>query len=272
MKIVMLESIGISKSKVKEYASKLENEGHEFIYYEDRVENENKIIKRCKDADIIIISNLPLTDKVIKKCSKLKMISVAFTGIDHIDIESCKKENIMVCNSSGYADEGVAELTFGLIISVMRNIISCDKATRNGETREALIGNEICGKKLGIVGTGNIGKRVAEIGKAFNCQLLGYDKVEKDELKNIGLKYVELDKLMQESEIVTLHVPLKEDTESLINEKRISQMRSDSILINTSRGPVVESKPLAKALKNGDIEGAGIDVFEKEAPISGDHP
>ncbi|MFP4017429.1 MAG: 2-hydroxyacid dehydrogenase [Halanaerobiales bacterium] len=272
MKIVMLESISISEKELEKYRKNLEEAGHELIAYQDRVEDDDILIERAKDADIIVITNLALSANVIKSCKNLKMISVAFTGIDHIDMDACREKNITVCNSSGYANQAVAELVFGLTILIMRNIISCDKATRDGKTRAGLVGNEIAGKTFGIVGPGSIGLKVAEIAKAFGCSLLAFGTREREEALKLGVKYVSLEELMKESDIISLHVPLVESTINLINKEKLSLMKSSAILINAARGAVVNSEALAKALNNDEIAGAGIDVFEMEPPIPAEHP
>ncbi|MCK8825375.1 2-hydroxyacid dehydrogenase [Fuchsiella alkaliacetigena] len=271
MKIVMLEPIGISETELETYAQKLEAAGHQFVAYQDRVEEEEEIIKRARTADIIIITNLPLSAEVIEACEQLKMISVAFTGVDHIDLEACKEQGVTVCNSSGYANQAVAELSYGLMISVMRELISCDRVTRAGGAGE-LVGNELAGKTLGIIGVGSIGTEVARLGAAFGCELLGYNRSESERTKELGLKYVELDELLAESDIVSLHLPLTEQTRGLIDQEKLALMNSDSILINVARGPIVDSEALAQALETGEIAGAGIDVFEMEPPIPEDHP
>ncbi len=272
MKIVMLEPIGISETELEEFAQKFEAEGHEFVAYDNRVESDEEIIKRAKDANILILTNLPLSVKVIESCPELKMISVAFTGIDHLAIDACKKNQITVCNSSGYANQAVAELSFGLMISVMREMIACDQVTREGKTRAGLIGNEISGKTLGIIGAGAIGMEVAKLGKAFGCDLLAFNRSQDKRAKDLGMEYVDLDTLLKESDIVSLHLPLTEQTEGLIDEEKISLMKEDSILINVARGPIVDSEALASALEKGEIAGAGIDVFEMEPPIPNNHP
>src|SRR6056297_132063 len=272
MKIVMLEPIGISENNLKNYKKKLENLGHEFIYYESRVEEDYEIIKRAQDADIIIITNLPLFKNVIEACSNLKFISVAFTGVDHIDIEACNDNNILVSNSSGYSDQSVAELVFGLTINLMRNVIDGDQATRKQKTRAGLIGNELANKKFGIVGTGNIGTQVAKIADAFGCELLGNDIEENENLKKLGMQYVELEELMAESDVISIHVPLMDPTVNLIDENKMEKMKESAYLINCARGPIVNSEALAAALNNDKIAGAGIDVFEMEPPIPKDHP
>jgi D-3-phosphoglycerate dehydrogenase len=209
---------------------------------------------------------------VINSCPNLKFISVAFTGVDHLDLQACRDNGIVVSNSSGYSDQSVAELVFGLIINLIRNIKAGDRATREQKTRDGLIGNEISNKKFGIVGTGNIGIQVAKIAKAFGCELLGNDLKEKEEAKILGIEYMDLNELMKKSDIVSIHVPLMDSTTNLIAEKEIKLMKENAILINCARGPIVNSEALADALNNEKIAGAGIDVFEMEPPIPAEHP
>lgn len=272
MRVVILEPLSISANILEKYVNKLEIKGHEVISYNNRIENEDEIISRSKKADVLVLTNIPITDKIIKSCSNLKMISVAFTGVDHIDLDACKKNNITVCNSSGYANQSVAELTFGFIISLMRNIKDCDSATRNGKTRLGLIGNEISNKNLGIIGTGEIGLKVAKLGKAFGCNLLGFDKVKRAEGKRIGIKYMDLKSLLRKSDIVSIHLPLTDKTEGLINQNKLKLMKKSSILINVARGPIVDTKALFNVLREKNIRGAGIDVFDKEPPLTEDDP
>src|SRR6056297_932 len=272
MKIAMLEPIGISNDLLKNYENELKNLRHKFVSYDNRVEKEDEIIKKAEGADVIIITNLPLSANVINSCSNLKLISVAFTGIDHIDLKACNKNNILVSNSSGYSDQSVAELVFGMVINLMRNMVKCDRATREGKKRFGMIGNELSGKKFGIVGTGNIGTQVAKIAKAFGCKLFGNDITENKEAKALGLKYLGLKELMKESDVVSVHTPLMESTINLINKEKIELMKKEAILINCARGPIVNSEALAKALNEEKIAGAGIDVFYMEPPIPKDHP
>ncbi|MCY6482863.1 2-hydroxyacid dehydrogenase [Clostridium aestuarii] len=272
MRIVMLEPLAVSKETIDSLAKSFTNQGHEFIPCYQKTENKEALIAQASGADVFIIANSPLSAEVINSAPNLKMISVAFTGIDHVDIQACKEKEITICNAAGYSTHSVAELTFGLILSTLRNIVPCDTAARNENTKAGLVGNELYNKTLGIVGTGAIGIRVAEIGKAFGCKLLGYSRTKKQTAENIGIKYVSLEKLLSKSDIVSLHVPLTAETKSLINKERIALMKPSSILINVARGPVVDSNALAEALNNYKISGAGIDVFEMEPPIPEDHP
>lgn len=268
----MLEPLAVKEEIINELKANLEEQDHEFVAYDNRIEDEDVIIDRASEADALIITNLPLSERVIEACSNLKLISVAFTGVDHIDLEACQKQGVTVCNAPGYSTHSVAELAIGFMITVMRNMVPCDVATRKGKTRTGLIGNELKGKKLGIIGTGSIGLRVAEIGKVFGCELLGYNRSEKEQAKELGLEYVNLDTLMKESDIISLHLPHTEETKGMIDKEKISLMKESSIFINVARGPIVDNEALAAALKEGHIAGAGIDVFEMEPPIPQDHP
>lgn len=272
MKIVMVEPINISMMKIEEYRQQLEAEGHQLIAYSSRAENDQEMIKRVKEADILIIANQPLSAKVINASKDLKMISVAFTGFDHIAMEACRENDILVSNSSGYANQAVAELAFGLVINLMRNIKDSDGAVRVGKTRKGLIGNELFEKNFGIIGFGSIGQKTAKIAAAFGCNILVDDHKQHKLGEELGVEYLPIDKLMQKSDIVSLHVPLKDSTVDLIGVEEIALMKKDAILINTARGPVVNSEALAEALNNEKIAGAGIDVFEMEPPIPSDHP
>lgn len=271
MKIVMLESIGVDKETIDSLAGPLLEKGHQFVAY-DRTEEVKILSERAKDADVLILANMPLAGEVITAAEKLKLISVAFTGIDHIDAKARSEKDVTVCNAAGYSTHSVAELTYGLIIAVLRNIVLCDAATRSSKTKAGFGQNELFGKTIGIVGTGAIGMRVAEISKAFGCKVLAHSRTEKEEASNLGVKYVSLEELLAESDIVSLHTPLTEGTKGLINKERLSLMKPSAILINTARGPVVDNTALAEALKKGEIAGAGIDVFEIEPPLASDHP
>lgn len=269
MKLVVVEPLGIEKEKVMQLAENAAKENCEIVYYDTRTENTAELIERAKDADIVVLANLPFRKDVIEQCKNLKLISVAFTGIDHIDMDYCKQNNLMVCNCAGYSTIAVSELVFGMAISLYRNIIACDSATRKEGTKNELVGLELCGKKFGVIGTGAIGMRVANIAHAFGCEVLAYSRTVKE---NQLVKYVDLDTLLSECDIVSLHVPLNEKTKGLINKEKLSKMKKTAVLINTARGPVVDSEALAEALNNDIIAGAAIDVFEKEPPIDASHP
>lgn len=272
MKIVALETLELKKDKLFEIKQKFEKAGHEFEVYAEKTANEEVLIQRAKDAEVVIVSNVPLGENFIKSCKKLKMISVAFTGIDHIDIETCRKNNVKVCNAAGYSTTAVTELTIGMMISLIRKIPISDFATRSFKTRDGFLGMELSGKTIGIIGTGEIGTNVAKILKAFNCNVIAFSKTEKDEIKKLGIKYVKLDELLATSDIISLHIPLTTETKHLIGKEEIMKMKLGTLLINTSRGGVVDTMALAVALKMNRIAGAAVDVYDNEPPIAKTNP
>lgn len=272
MKIVAVESIGIDAVKLKQISKTFLDLGHEFVFYSDRQEDENTLVDRMKDADIVIVSNIKLSENVLSKCPKLKMLSIAFTGVDHIDLEYCKKANIVVCNASGYATDAVSELTVGLIIDLYRNITFLDNKTRQGGSRNNFLGRQLRDKVVGIVGTGAIGSRTALLLQQFGCKVLAWSRTEKTELKEKGIQYVSLEELLSQSDIISLHVPLTEETQNLINKKRLAMCKSSAVLINTARGKVVDIDALAEALEKKHLAGTAIDVFEAEPPLMRNHP
>ena len=272
MKIVVMEPLGVALEKINALAAALQAAGHEFVYYTSKEIQQDKLLARVQDADIIMLANQPLSAEIINACPKLKMLSVAFTGVDHVALDACRARNILVCNAAGYSTNAVAELTFGLAISVIRNIVPCDARCRRAGTKDGLVGFELFGKTFGVVGTGAIGARVAKIAAAFGCRVLAYSRTEKQELVDAGVQYVSLDELLAQSDFVSLHVPLTDATRGLINAEAIAKMKHGAVLLNTARGPVVDSAALAEALNAGKLAGAGIDVFEGEPPIAKDHP
>lgn len=269
MKLVIIEPLGVTKEKLLKLATDTLGDQVEITYYDTRVEDTTELIARGKDADIIAVSNLPLNREVISGCPNLKMLAVAFTGVDHIAIDTCKERGITICNCAGYSNAAVADLVFGMIVSLYRNMTACNQVVREGGTKNGLIGFELEGKKFGIIGTGAIGLRVAGIAKAFGCEVYAYSRTIKEEL---DLIYTDLDTLLATCDIVSLHVPLNDQTKHLINKEKLALMKPTAILINTARGPVVDSQALADALNAHELAGAGIDVFELEPPIPTDHP
>ena len=172
MKIVIIEPLGITPEKLAEATAAVKARGHEIVAYDTKEEDQDKLAERGKDADIIIIANQPFRKNVIEKCKNLKLLSVAFTGVDHIDVDFCKEKGICVCNAAGYSTNAVAELAFGLAISVLRNIPACDAVCRKEGTKAGLVGGELFGKTFGVVGTGAIGSKVAKIAQAVQQRML----------------------------------------------------------------------------------------------------
>lgn len=272
MNIIAVEPIGIGKVKEEEIKKEFSCLGHSFLMYYDRKEDEKTLIERMKDADIVIISNIPLTKNVLNECKHLKMLAVAFTGIDHIDQEFCKEKNIEIINASGYATEGVSELAIGLMIDVLRHISVLNEDIRQGKTRNNYLGFELRNKTVGIVGTGAIGTRTALLLQNFGCKILAYSRTKKQDLIDEGISYVDLKTLMKESDIVSVHTPLTEQTFHLINKEMLDLCKPSAIVINTARGNVIDNSYLTTMLNEGRLLGAGIDVFEKEPPLATNHP
>lgn len=269
MKLVIIEPLGVEQEKLLSMAAKQLPESVEVVYYDTRVTDTETLIERGKDADIIAVSNLPLNADVINGCKNLKMLSVAFTGIDHIAMDACRKNGVLVSNCAGYSTAAVADLVFGLLISLYRNIPACNEAVRREGTKDGLVGFELEGKKFGVVGTGAIGLRVAAIAQAFGCEVLAFSRTEKDVP---GITCTDLDTLLSQCDIVSLHTPLNDSTRGLIGKEQLALMKKNAVLINTARGPVVDSQALAEALNEERIAGACIDVFETEPPVKKEHP
>ena len=269
MKLVILEPLGVEEEKLLALAEEKLGNRAEIVYYDTRVTDPDTLAGRAEDADIAVISNLPFKKEVMERCPKLKMLSVAFTGVDHVDMDYCHERGILVSNCAGYSNTAVSELVLGLALSLYRRIIECDRAVRAGKDKTGLVGLELSGKKFGIIGMGAIGTRTAQLAKAFGCEVLGFNRSPR---QIEGVRMTDLDTLLSECDIVSLHVPLTDETRGLIGERELSLMKPDAVLINTARGPVVDSRALAAALKEGRLAGAAVDVYETEPPIAQDHP
>ena len=268
MKIAVLEPLGVSTDFLKEKIVAKIGTQHDLIFYPDRKEDAATLVERSQGADIVVLSNIPYRKDVIEKCPALKKICVAFTGVDHIDLAYCAERRIEVKNCAGYSTVAVADLAFGLVLSLARNIPACDRACRDGKTKDGLVGFELAGKKFGIVGLGAIGSRVADIAHAFGCEVFAYTRTPKTH-PNVTL--VDKETLFRTCDIVSLHTPLNDSTRGLVGEKELSWMKPTAYLINTARGGVVDTPALVDALRNHRIAGAGIDVFDMEPPIPSDY-
>lgn len=270
MKIVLLESLGVSEETLAACAKPLTDAGHTFVAYPKDTDPQVQI-ERAKDADILMIANMPLSGEVILACKNLKFIDVAFTGVDHVDLDAAKEMGVKISNAAGYSTQAVAEIALCMMLSLLRNIPQVEQRCRQGQTKDGLVGCELRGKTVGIVGAGAIGCRTAELCHAFGCKVLGYKRHVTGKEPSF-IEFVSLDELLQKSDIVSLHCPINEESKHLINAQSIAKMKQGAYLINTARGPVVDSQALADALNSGYLAGAGIDVFEKEPPLSTDHP
>lgn len=270
MKIVLLEPLGISQEILDACAKPLVDAGHTFESYPKDTDPQVQI-QRANDADIIMIANMPLSGEVIRACKNLKFIDVAFTGVDHVDLQAAKEMGVKVSNAAGYSTQAVAEIALCMMLNLLRNIPQVEQRCRQGQTKDGLVGCELSGKTVGIVGAGAIGCRTAQLCHAFGCKVLGYKRHIVGNEPDF-IEFVSLDELLHRSDIVSLHCPINEDSKHLINAQTIAQMKQGAYLINTARGPVVDSQALADALNRGYLAGAGIDVFEKEPPLDTAHP
>ena len=269
MKISLIDPLLVDDKIIEKNKKKLEDLSHEFQYFKDSAKDDDEIIERLNDSDVAIITNNKFSKKVIDN-TNLKLIDVAFTGYNHVDMDACKENDIIVENASGYSDDSVAELVIGLTISLMRKF---DKNNKNIFEDESfnLLGQIIKGKTVGIIGTGKIGTRVIELFKAFGANILAFNRSEKDEVKNLGAKYVSLEELLKNSDIVSIHLPQNDETIGFIGKDELDLMKDKAILINCARGPIVDNDYLAKLL-NEDKLRAGIDVFDMEPPLEKDYP
>lgn len=264
MHIVFIEPLGMCECVISAQCRRLKEAGHAITFFSDRNENEQILIERAKEADVVIVSNIPLRKAFFESCPRLKMISVAFTGVDHIDMDECRKRNIIVCNAAGYSTQAVAELTIGMMIATLRKIVGGDSITRIGGGRQNFLGTEIGGKTVGIAGAGAIGQKVARLAHVFGCNVIAYNRSPKT-IENI--RFVDKATLFKEADIISLHLPLTNETRDFVDEAAFKLMRPHAILINTARGPVVNQDALYNALRKNQIAGAATDVYAQEPPL-----
>lgn len=268
-KIVVLDSktLGnVNFDKLKEF-------GEVVLYEKTKTE---EVEERVKDASIILTNKVVLNKDNLKNAEKLEIICETATGFNNIDIEYAKSKNIAVTNVAGYSTPTVAQHTFATLLHLYDKIGYYDEFVKSGEYSKSGMFtnldkpfNDIEGKKWGIVGLGNIGKKVAKIAEAFGAEIVYYSTSGKN--NNSNYKRVELDELLSESDIISIHSPLNTNTQGLFNYDNLKKMKKSAVLINMGRGPIVVEKDLAKALDENIIAGAGLDVFSVE-PIPEDSP
>ena len=240
------------------------------VTYEPQITKE-ELAQKIGNFEIIVVrSRTTITKDLIEKAIKCKIIARVGVGLDNVDAEFAKTKNIRVINAVEGAMNAVAELVIGLMLSMAREIPRADREIRAGNwIKKELMGTELAGKYLGIVGLGNIGKRLARLARALNMNIIGFDVIPIDPefAKEVGLMKADLDTLLQSADYVSLHVPLLDSTKNLINAERISTMKKTAKIINTSRGGTVDEEALYEALKSGNLGGAALDVFDKEPAI-----
>lgn len=237
------------------------------------ITEDEMVEKRIKYSDIVLLNKVKLTPDNLKTAKNLKLICEFATGYDNIDTEYCKKRNIAVCNVVGYSTNSVAQLTITLALNLMGRMKEYTHYVSDGSYTKSGLHNyldpvyhQMEGKVWGIVGCGNIGMKVKLIAEALGCKTIVNKRIPIE-----GTECVDIDALVERSDIISIHTPLTHETKNLINKERISKMKKSAILINVARGLVADERALADAIKNGGIGGIGIDVFSKE-PLSEDNP
>lgn len=267
MKIHIIEPLAIGEEKIDELKTVLSKAGHDVVYFTKRNIDPQESILRAQGADIVVIANQPFPAEVVEALPQLKMLCVAFTGLDHVAMEVCREKGITVCNASGYSNINVSELTVGLMLDLLRNVTRLDPIARQGGTMQGLVGNDLCEKTVGIIGCGAIGKRVAALVQAFGCRILIADPQVASVPEGIDAELCSMNELLRQSDIVTLHCPLNEKTRGLIGAQQLGLMKPSAFLVNCARGPVVDDQALVAALKEKRIAGAALDVFAIEPPL-----
>lgn len=243
----------------------LKSKGYEFeVLNYEITSNEEEFSKAIKEADGLIVGVETISSVVLSQAAKLKVIAKHGAGVDNIDLEAAAEKNIVVTNAPGANRHAVADMVFGLFLSVARSIPKAHQELKTNKWPR-YVGNEIYQKKLGVIGTGKIGREVIRRAQGFNMRVFCYDRYPSDDLEHKGLgKYVSWPELIQESDFITIHTDLNKESKSLIGKDEFSLMKKNAFLVNTARGGIVDERALYQALNNGDIKGAALDVFEHE--------
>jgi len=266
MKKVLVTPRSFGKGSGKAFEL-LENAGLEVVINPyGRILTEDEMVKNIADMDALIVGVDPVTKAVIDSANKLKVISKYGVGLDNIDVSYAKSKGIPVTVTAGANTEAVADYAFALMLSVARDIIPIDRKCR-GLDWGKVTALGVYGKTLGILGTGAIGKAVARRAKGFDMKLLAYDVYKDEEFaKKHGMAYTDVETILKESDFISIHLPLTDETRGMIGSEQLSMMKQTAVIVNTARGGIIDEKALYNALKNKCIWGAGLDVFEKEPP------
>ncbi len=276
MKIVILD--GYVKNPGDLSWKRFEELGELRIYDRTPADDTDMIIERIGDAEAVLVSNVPLTGKVIESCPSIRYIGLLSTGYDGIDIGTAREKNIPVCNIPTYGTDSVSQFTIALLLEI------CSRVGHHADAvKEGRWGNqpdfcfwdypliELSGKTMGVVGYGRIGQRTAAVAAALGMKILYNDGFRKQELENENVKFAEREELFRESDVIVLHCPLFPDTRGMINKETIAGMKDGVIVLNSSRGALIVDKDLAEALNSGKVYAAGLDVVSEE-PISMENP
>lgn len=268
--LVIPHPIEITDNQIKQLKDKLSHYDVLVKYYADVPTSKEQIIERIKEANYLMIAVLHLNADILSYAKNLEYISITFTGYDHVDIEYCKAHNIKVSNAAGYSTTAVAELTMAMAIMLFRQIIPQYLSLKAAGDRINLPGRELYGKTWGVIGYGNIGKKVVEYAKYFGCNVIVYTRSVHANEKDVT--FVTKEFLLKKSDIISLHIPLNTETRHFISYKEFSLMKKDAILINTARALIVDQDAMKDALLNKTISGVATDVLENDPPIDPQYP
>lgn len=235
--------------------------------------SEKEVLERICDAEVVIINKIKISKEVLEYAKKLRLVCVAATGYDNIDIDACREKGVGVCNVVGYSTHSVAQLTLALVLALSVNLANFTEYVESGKYSDSGVANkltpvyhELCGKTWGIIGYGNIGRQVGKIATAMGCKVIANKKTPCDDAV-----CVDIEELCKSSDIITIHTPLTDSTRNLINKETLAMMKENVILVNTSRGAVTDEEAVCQALEEDRIGGFATDVYSKE-PFPKSHP
>ncbi|MEY8355858.1 D-2-hydroxyacid dehydrogenase [Lachnospiraceae bacterium 54-53] len=276
MKIVVLD--GFTENPGDLSWEGLERLGELTVYDRTPWNDEEEVIKRIKEAGAVYTNKVPLTEGVISRCKNLKFIGVLATGYNVVDVRAAKEKGILVCNIPTYGTAAVGQFAIALLLEICHHIGHHSQAVREGRWTASpdwcfwdypLI--ELSGKTMGILGYGRIGQTTGRIAQALGMNVLACDSHRRPELETDTCRYGDLDTLLKESDVISLHCPLLPDTRGIISKETIGKMKDGVIILNNSRGPLIVEEDLAEALTSGKVSAAGLDVVSQE-PIREDNP
>jgi lactate dehydrogenase-like 2-hydroxyacid dehydrogenase len=260
MRIVVLDDFGLGPQNL----ARLEALG-EVRVFQGVPRGDAEVIERAKGAEVVLCCWARMDAPVLERLPRLRMVSLAATGVDTVDVETAARRGVVVCRVPAYATNAVAELALGLMLAVKRKIAAADRFFRERRERdwERFLGGELCGSTLGVVGTGAIGRRVAHLAHAFGMRIVAHDVVRCDALVDeTGATYLPLNRLFADSDVVSLHAPLTAETAGMVDAPLLALMPGHAVLVNTARAGLVDQGALHGALVAGSIAGAGLDVLD----------
>lgn len=266
-KVVFFELEKFGLGNRKDYTKQF-LKGHNVTFIDEPLTDKNA--DKAGDADAVaFFIYSQINDKILKKLSKAKLVATMSTGFDHVNLDDCRKMNVVACNVPAYGDNTVAEHAMALLLAIARNLVPSIERTRKGDFNlDGLRGFDLKGKIMGIVGTGRIGRNVAHYAEGFGMKVIAFDKFPNDALaKECGFTYVSLDQLFAESDVISMHLPEMPETHHIININNVRKIKKGCVLINTARGGLIETEAILVGLKEGIFSACGLDVLEEEVTI-----